>query len=144
MLKFVNSPAAQESAHLSLFAERNHIRLDVVLMPPHPPCQADARLHFINDQHRIVFIGKFAKCDEELLTKLIVATLTLNRFDDDRCNVIAVINECLFDLLDSEIFFQPHLREILFVEGKTDRRIVNPGPFEFRKERRFYRISVGE
>ena len=95
----VDPGPGKNPAHLGFLAEAKDVRLEPkVLIGPHFPRDADARLHFIDDEQKLVFVGELAKRVKKLRTKMIVAALALNRLDDEPGNVVRVVDEGLLDL----------------------------------------------
>ncbi len=102
VLHLFDPSSAEEPAHLHLLPERDHVRLDEVLVRPHLPRHADAGLDLVDDQHRLVLVGQLPERPEELAAEMVVASFSLDRLDDDRRNVVLVVAERLLDLVDGQ------------------------------------------
>src|SRR6266436_7728873 len=76
---------------------------------------------------------------------MIVASLALDRLDNNRANVdVALLNE-ITDLALGFLFPLNHVRlAFRFRQRKIDGWTRNAGPIEFRKQIRFTRIGIGQ
>src|SRR5262249_50126126 len=76
---------------------------------------------------------------------MIVAPLTLDRFDDDGADVDVALFDELADLALGFWFALDHVRFALrFRNRKIDGRTRDAGPIKFRKQIRLARVSVGQ
>jgi len=115
-----------------------------VLVRPHLSGHPHARLHLVDDKHRLVFIGKLAERPEELPSEVVVPPLSLNRLDDDRSDIILVLVERLFDLTDARLLVGDHAGEVLLVQRIADGGVEHPGPCELREQVGLDRVGVRE
>ena len=113
-----------------------------MLVRPHLSGHPHARLHLVDDKHRLVFIGKLAQRPEELPSEVVVPPLSLDRLDDDRGDVILVLVERLFDLTDTRFLVGDDAGEVLLVQRIADCGVEHPGPRELREQVGFDRIGV--
>jgi hypothetical protein len=113
-----------------------------MLVRPHLSGHANAGLHFIDDQHRIIFVGKLSQHPEEFRPEVIVASLALDRLDDDRRDVVPVVMKRLLDLSDACLLVPFNLREVFDVQRKCDRGVQHARPGELREQIGFRRIGI--
>ena len=84
----VDAPVGREAADLRLLAEDEEVRLDGQLLPaPHRTGQADARLHFVEDEEELELVGQAAQAAEELRAEMVVSSFSLDRLEDERRDV---------------------------------------------------------
>ena len=89
------------AANLSLLAEGDDVGFDAhVLDSPHLAGSAHAGLDFVGDQHEVVFVGQPPQFRKELRAEMIVAAFALDRFDDQRGDVVWMCVDGLLDLSD--------------------------------------------
>src|SRR5699024_3925126 len=95
---FIYAFAGQYSTYLRFFTESKNVRLHVVFMSPKLAGESHAGLHFIIDQQCFVLVGQVAQRLVELLAKVTIPALALNRFYDDTGNVIFIYFKIAFSL----------------------------------------------
>ena len=111
-----------------------------MLIGPHFPREADARLHFIDDEQELVLVGKLAKRVKKLGTKMTITALSLNRLDDEPGNVVRVVDERLLDLLD-RLRLDGNDSLYMVLERERDFWIDDARPVELRKVHGLARIG---
>src|SRR5699024_3520370 len=134
----------QYSTYLRFFPESKNVRLHVVFMSPKLAGESHAGLHFIIDQQCFVLVGQVAQRLVELLAKVTIPALALNRFYDDTGNVIFIYFKIAFSLSNGTFFQRLCLLNMFFGSGISPGRGDDARPIELRKILNFIGIGIGE
>lgn len=74
---------------------------------------------------------------------MIVSAFSLDRFENQACDVVLVLHKCILYLRNGSILRFDNSRQVFFV-GICDLWIVYPRPVELRKVEDLCRIGVGK
>ena len=133
VLDLVEATPGQDAAHLRFFAEGDDVGLDAEgLVRPEHPGNADAALHLVEDQERVVFEGEGFEGLEKLGPEVMVAAFALDRLDKDAGDVVFALAEIVPGLRQRPLFALNDLLQV-FVERKRNLRIGNAWPVELGK-----------
>ena len=104
VLLLVEDPLVRrEAADLHLLPEGEEVGHDADrLEAPHPPGEADAGLDLVEDEEHLVLVAELPERGEELGAEVVVASLALDRLDDEGRHVVPVLDEGLLHLRDRE------------------------------------------
>src|SRR5580765_1998368 len=102
-------------------------------------------LHFIEDQQNVVFIADRAQSLQKLAPKMIVATLALYWFDDNRGDIRAFRGNYISDLLLCYLFFFDHPSDaFLWRHREIEAWTGHARPWKFSKIGNLARVRVRE
>ena len=100
VLHLLDPARDHDAAHLQLLPEGHDVRLEAeVLMRPHRPRHTDAGLDLVDDEQSLVRVTALPERPEELSPEVVVAALALDRLDDQTGDLVRVVAEGTFDLL---------------------------------------------
>ena len=123
---FIDPTAGHDAADLGLLGERDDIGLDPqLLVGPRGSCGTDAGLHLVHDEQRIMGVHQLEHCLQELRPHVVVTALALDWLGNEGCNVVGVVGEGSFGLLQSVFFGDDHLVEMIS-ERMSNRGHVDP------------------
>ena len=83
------------------------------------PGQAHAGLHLVEDEQHVVLVAERTHAGEELGTEMVVAAFPLDRLEDERGDVVAVLVNRPLDLRDREVLEGDRRREALRSDGEA-------------------------
>src|ERR1044071_8668939 len=116
-----------------------------MLAAPVSTSNADSGLDLVKDEQYVIFIAERAKQLKKFTAKMVIPSLTLDRFNDNSSDMMAFFGKDIADLFFREFLLLKHcLQSLLGRERKIDRGVGNSWPGEFGKQICFSRVRVGE
>ena len=92
-------------------------------MSPHFSGKSDSRLDLIKDKKDFILITDLTQLHQKFLPKMIIASFRLDRFNDNRGNVVRIIDDCFFDLPHGSLFVIHDFFQMNTVKRERDSRI---------------------
>ena len=94
----IQARAGHDAADLGLLAEREQVgQHSEMLAAPLPSGHPHAALHFVEDEEHIVLVADLAQRLEEFTPEMVVSPFPLNRLDNNRGDVVALLRQDLPD-----------------------------------------------